>query len=76
VTGFARDLPQLRIRKTRRCTLLQWPRRHARRGPLARLLGDEPARTRELREAERLFREMGAPLRAAAIARELGEAAE
>jgi len=79
VTGFARNLPQLQIRKTRRCALLQWPRHPARRGPrgaLARLLGDEPARARELREAEHLFGEMGAPLRAAAILRELGEAAE
>jgi tetratricopeptide (TPR) repeat protein len=41
------------------------------RAELARLVGDEPARSRELREAECLFREMGAPLRADAVAREL-----
>jgi len=50
------------------------PELHVERGRFAQLLGDEASRVRELREAERLFREMGAPLRAAAIVRELGEA--
>jgi hypothetical protein len=38
---------------------------------LARLAGDEPARQRELREAHRLFLEIGAPIRAAEVAKEL-----
>jgi hypothetical protein len=42
------------------------------RAKLARLLGDETTRQRELREAYRLFVEMGAPIRAAAVAKELG----
>jgi class 3 adenylate cyclase/tetratricopeptide (TPR) repeat protein len=39
---------------------------------LARMLGDEGARERLLREAHRLFTEMGAPIRAEQVARELG----
>jgi hypothetical protein len=35
------------------------------------LTGDESARHRELREAHRLFTEIGAPIRAAEIAKEL-----
>ena len=50
------------------------PRLHTERAAFARLLGDEAGRARELREAERLFREIGAPLRADAIARELSNA--
>jgi hypothetical protein len=38
---------------------------------LARLRGDEMKRERELREAHRLFLEIGAPIRAAEVAREL-----
>jgi class 3 adenylate cyclase/tetratricopeptide (TPR) repeat protein len=38
---------------------------------LARLCGDLPARERELREAHRLFTEIGAPIRAAEVAKEL-----
>jgi hypothetical protein len=38
--------------------------------PLSR--GDDTARQRELREAHRLFTEIGAPLRAAEVAKELG----
>jgi tetratricopeptide (TPR) repeat protein len=38
---------------------------------LARLLGDEAARRRELHEAHRLFSEMGAPARAERVAKEL-----
>jgi hypothetical protein len=38
---------------------------------LARLLGDGGGRERLLREAYRLFTEMGAPIRAAQVAREL-----
>jgi hypothetical protein len=41
------------------------------RAELARLTGDDAARERELREAHRLFTEIGAPIRAAEIAREL-----
>jgi hypothetical protein len=43
-----------------------------RRAELARLVGDEAARERELREAHRLFTEIGAPIRAAEVAKELG----
>jgi ATP/maltotriose-dependent transcriptional regulator MalT len=39
---------------------------------LARLRGDEATRQRELREAHRLFLEIGAPIRAAEVAKELG----
>jgi class 3 adenylate cyclase/tetratricopeptide (TPR) repeat protein len=42
------------------------------RAELARLSGDETTCQRELREAHRLFLEMGAPVRAAEVARELG----
>ena len=45
---------------------------HLERARLARAMGDEGARERELREAERLFIEMGAPIRAALVAKELG----
>lgn len=44
-------------------------------GRLARLRGDEQGRERELREAHRLFTEIGAPIRAAEAAKELGTAA-
>jgi hypothetical protein len=36
------------------------------------LTGDETARQRELREAHRLFTEIGAPIRAAEVAKDLG----
>lgn len=49
------------------------PRFHVERAELARLLGDEPMYRRELREAHRLFTEMGAPLRAAEIEKGLHE---
>ncbi len=42
------------------------------RAELARLRGDEAARDRELREAHRLFTEMGATGHAERLARELG----
>ena len=45
-------------------------------GNLARLAGDEPTRQCELREAHRLFTEMGATARAEQVARELGSSAE
>ncbi len=45
---------------------------HVERAELARLTGDEPTRLRELREAHRLFTEIGAPLRAAQVEREFG----
>jgi tetratricopeptide (TPR) repeat protein len=44
---------------------------HVERAELARLIGDEAARERELREAHRLFAEIGAPIRAAEVAKEL-----
>jgi hypothetical protein len=37
-----------------------------------RWLGDEVTRVRALREAHRLFMEIGAPVRAAEVAKELG----
>jgi hypothetical protein len=45
---------------------------HVERAALAQLLGDEAVRERELHEAHRLFTEMGAPVRAEQVARELG----
>ncbi len=42
------------------------------RAALAQLLGDDAGRRRALAEAERLFRAIGAPLRAGAVALELG----
>jgi tetratricopeptide (TPR) repeat protein len=45
---------------------------HVERAELARLTGDEAARQRELHEAHRLFLEIGAPIRAEQIAKELG----
>ena len=44
---------------------------HVERAELARLTGDDPNRQRELREAHRLFLEIGAPIRAAEVAKEL-----
>jgi hypothetical protein len=41
------------------------------RAKLARVNGDEAARERELREAHRLFLEIGAPIRAGGVAKEL-----
>ena len=41
------------------------------RAELARLVGDENAHQRELREAHRLFTEIGAPIRAEQEAKEL-----
>jgi hypothetical protein len=41
------------------------------RAELARLTGDKAARERELREAHRLFLEIGAPIRAEQVAKEL-----
>ena len=46
------------------------------RAALAHLLGDKATRQRELREAHRLFTEMGATARAEQVARELGSSAE
>jgi class 3 adenylate cyclase/tetratricopeptide (TPR) repeat protein len=45
---------------------------HVERAELARLIGDETTRQRELRKAHRLFTEIGAPIRAAEVAKELG----
>jgi tetratricopeptide (TPR) repeat protein len=44
---------------------------HVERAELARLTGDEATRERELHEAHRLFTEIGAPIRAAEVAKEL-----
>jgi ATP/maltotriose-dependent transcriptional regulator MalT len=44
---------------------------HVERAELARQRGDLAARERELRQAQQLFREIGAPIRVAQIAREL-----
>jgi hypothetical protein len=42
------------------------------RAELARLVGDEAQRERELGEAHQLFTEIGAPVRAAEVAKEFG----
>ena len=47
---------------------------HVEHAELARLIGDEPSRQRELRDAHRLFIEIGAPIRAEQVAKELGAA--
>jgi class 3 adenylate cyclase/tetratricopeptide (TPR) repeat protein len=44
---------------------------HIERAELARLSGDDATRRREFREAHRLFLEIGAPIRAADVAKEL-----
>ena len=44
---------------------------HVERAELARLTGDEVARERELHEAQRLFLEIGAPIRAEQVAEDL-----
>ena len=44
---------------------------HVERAELARINGDETTRQRELREAHRLFIEIGAPIRAEQVAKEL-----
>jgi class 3 adenylate cyclase/tetratricopeptide (TPR) repeat protein len=48
------------------------PQVHVERAALARVLGDEATHRRELREAHRLFTEMGATARAEQAAREFG----
>jgi tetratricopeptide (TPR) repeat protein len=48
------------------------PEVHEEHAELARLRGDEAARTRELRDAHRLYTEMGATGHAERLARELG----
>ena len=45
---------------------------HVERAELAPLIPDEATRQRELRDAHRLFTEIGAPIRAAEVAKELG----
>jgi len=45
---------------------------HVECAELARLTGDQSTRQLELREAHRLFTEVGAPIRAAEAAKELG----
>jgi hypothetical protein len=45
---------------------------HVERAELARLVGDAATRERELRDAHRLFTEIGAPIRATEVAKELG----
>ena len=45
---------------------------HVERAELARLAHDEMTRQRELREAHRLFSEIGVPIRAAEVAKVLG----
>jgi adenylate cyclase len=44
---------------------------HVERAELARLEGDDARRRRELREAQRLFLDIGAPIRAAEVAKQL-----
>src|SRR5207249_10830125 len=49
---------------------------HVERAELPRVVGDEVGRQRELREAHRLFTEMGATARAEQVARGLGSSTE
>jgi class 3 adenylate cyclase/tetratricopeptide (TPR) repeat protein len=49
---------------------------HVERAELSRLGGDEATRQSELREAHRLFTEIGAPIRAAEVAKEMGRPRE
>ena len=49
------------------------PHVYVERAELAQLIGDEGSRERELREAHRLFTEIGAPIRAAEVAKELAQ---
>jgi len=51
---------------------MQEPALHLMRADLAALDGAAEVRERELRDAERLFAEMGAPIRAAEVAAMLG----
>jgi hypothetical protein len=44
---------------------------HVERAELARLTGDDTVRERELRKAHSLFLEIGAPIRAEEVAKEL-----
>jgi len=61
------------LRSSREIGLKVWePFIFLERAELARLTGDEATRQRELREAHRLFTEIGAPIRAAEVAKELG----
>src|SRR5262249_12495648 len=48
------------------------PQVHVARAALARVLGDEATRQRELRESHRLFTAMGATARAEQVAKEIG----
>ena len=45
---------------------------HVERAEVARLMGEKATRASELRQAHRLFTEIGAPIRAAEVAKELG----
>ena len=56
--------------------LIYLPDIHLERAELARLVGGEVGRQRELRETHRLFTEMGAPTRAEQVTLELGSGAE
>ncbi len=56
--------------------LLYVPQVHVERAALARLRGDGEARLQHLREAQRLFSEMGATGHAERVARELSEAGQ
>jgi hypothetical protein len=56
--------------------MIYLPEVHLVRGELACLVRDEVGRQRELREAHRLFTEMGATGHAERVARELGSSAE
>jgi class 3 adenylate cyclase/tetratricopeptide (TPR) repeat protein len=62
------------VQSTGACALE--PRVRIERARLARATGDEAGRRRELREAHRLFIEMGAPICAEQVAHELGSSVE
>jgi adenylate cyclase len=67
----AQELERARVLVEQTGARLWWPEILLVRAELARVRGDDAARVRELREAQRALREMGATPRADAIAREL-----
>ncbi len=67
-------LAAMQARVDRSGERLHQPFIHLARAELAAALGDPAGRERELREAQRLFTEMGAPIRAAQVAKDTGQA--
>ncbi len=68
-SGFSR---WARLSASARSARIHLPRIGVERAKLARLVGDEAGRERHLREAHRLYTEMGATGHAERVAKELG----